>query len=128
MLDAINHKTTSISHEASPTPIHPRHQPWPHPTHRVSPNLENCNSIVALFFLGSLTCVLYRTSLHLYLYIFCSGGKGMPKMYGGYFDEQIAKQASTAVGKAIAAGKKNMEVQFPAVPNVEEAKFGTPLK
>ena len=55
------------------------------------------------------------------------GGKGMPKMYGGYFDEQIAKQASTAVSKAISAGKKNMEVQFPAVPNVEEAKFGTPL-
>jgi len=55
------------------------------------------------------------------------GGKGMPKMYKGYFDDQIAKQASTAVSKAIAAGKKNMEVQFPPVPNVEEAKFGTPL-
>jgi len=51
----------------------------------------------------------------------------MPKMYGGYFDEQIAKQASTAISKAISAGKLNMEVQFPAVPNVEEAKFGTPL-
>lgn len=51
----------------------------------------------------------------------------MPKMYGGYFDEQIAKQASTAISKAISAGKKNMEVQFPPVPNVEEAKFGTPL-
>lgn len=55
------------------------------------------------------------------------GGKGMPKMYGGYFDEQIAKQASTALSKAISAGKTNMEIQFPAVPNVEEAKFGTPL-
>lgn len=55
------------------------------------------------------------------------GGKGMPKMYGGYFDEQISKQASTAISKAISAGKKNMEVQFPPVPNVEEAKFGTPL-
>lgn len=51
----------------------------------------------------------------------------MPKMYGGYFDEQISKQASTAISKAISAGKKNMEVQFPPVPNVEEAKFGTPL-
>lgn len=51
----------------------------------------------------------------------------MPKMYGGYFDEQISKQASTALSKAISAGKKNMEVQFPPVPNVEEAKFGTPL-
>jgi len=55
------------------------------------------------------------------------GGKGMPKMYGGYFDDQIAKQASSAISKAISAGKKNMEVQFPPVPNVEEAKFGTPL-
>ena len=45
-------------------------------------------------------------------------------MYGGYFDEQIAKQARTAISKAISAGKTNMEVQFPPVPNVEEAKFG----
>jgi len=51
----------------------------------------------------------------------------MSEMYGGYFDEQISKQASTAISKAISAGKKNMEVQFPPVPNVEEAKFGTPL-
>lgn len=58
---------------------------------------------------------------------FLDGGKGMPKMYGGYFDEQIAKQASTAVAKAISAGCENMEIQFPPVPNVEEAKFGTPL-
>jgi hypothetical protein len=49
-------------------------------------------------------------------------------MYGGYFDEQIAKQASSAIARAISAGRKNMEVQFPPVPNVEEAKFGTPLK
>lgn len=55
------------------------------------------------------------------------GGKGMPKMYGGYFDEQIAKQASSAISRAVSAGRRNMEVQFPPVPNVEEAKFGTPL-
>ena len=48
------------------------------------------------------------------------GGKGIPKIYGGYFDEQIAKQACTAVSKAIAAGKKDIEVNFPPVPNVEE--------
>lgn len=54
--------------------------------------------------------------------------KQQTEMYGGYFDEQIAKQARTAISKAISAGKKNMEVQFPPVPNVEEAKFGTPLK
>lgn len=36
------------------------------------------------------------------------GGKGMPKMYGGYFDEQIAKQANSAISRAISAGKKNM--------------------
>ena len=52
----------------------------------------------------------------------------MPKMYGAYFDEQISKQACAAISRAISAGKKNMEVNFPPVPNVEEAKFGTPLK
>jgi hypothetical protein len=49
-------------------------------------------------------------------------------MYDSYFDEQIAKQANAAISRAISAGKRNMEVQFPPVPNVEEAKFGTPLK
>lgn len=42
-------------------------------------------------------------------------------------NEQIAKQASTAIGKAVADGVCNMEVCFPPVPNVEEVKFGTPL-
>jgi hypothetical protein len=55
------------------------------------------------------------------------GGKGMPKMYNAYFDEQLSKQACAAISRAISAGIKNMEVQFPAVPNVEEAKFGTPM-
>jgi hypothetical protein len=58
---------------------------------------------------------------------FIDGGKGMPKLYDGWFNEQVAKQASTSVSKAIAAGKKNIEVNFPPVPNVEEVKFGTPL-
>mmetsp|Transcript_24591 Transcript_24591/g.23627 ORF Transcript_24591/g.23627 Transcript_24591/m.23627 type:complete len:299 (-) Transcript_24591:201-1097(-) len=58
---------------------------------------------------------------------FIDGGKGMPKLYDGWFNDQISKQASTAVSKAIAAGKKKIEVQFPSVPNVEEVKFGTPL-
>lgn len=35
---------------------------------------------------------------------FIDGGKGMPKIYDGWFDDQIAKQAATAMGKAIAAG------------------------
>lgn len=30
---------------------------------------------------------------------------------------QIAKQARTAVGKAVAAGNKKIEVNFPPVPN-----------
>lgn len=55
------------------------------------------------------------------------GGKGMPKLYDGWFNEQVSKQAATAVSKAIAAGNKKIEVNFPAVPNVEEVKFGTPL-
>ena len=36
---------------------------------------------------------------------FIDGGKGMPKLYDGWFNEQIAKQAATAMSKAIAAGK-----------------------
>lgn len=55
------------------------------------------------------------------------GGKGMPKMYNAYFDEQISKQACAAISRAISVGIKKMEVQFPPVPNVEEAKFGTPM-
>lgn len=55
------------------------------------------------------------------------GGKGIPKLYDGWFNDQLAKQASTAVSKAIASGKKKIEVNFPPVPNVEEVKFGTPL-
>ena len=51
----------------------------------------------------------------------------MPKLYDSYFNDQISKQAATAVSKAIAAGKKNIQVEFPPVPNVEEVKFGTPL-
>uniref|UniRef100_A0A7S3Q0R4 DUF1995 domain-containing protein n=1 Tax=Chaetoceros debilis TaxID=122233 RepID=A0A7S3Q0R4_9STRA len=58
---------------------------------------------------------------------FIDGGKGMPKLYDAWFNEQICKQASTAIGKAIAAGNKKIEVNFPSVPNVEEVKFGTPL-
>lgn len=58
---------------------------------------------------------------------FLDGGKDMPALYQGWFNDQIAKQASTAIGKALAAGKKKLEVQFPPVPNVEEAKFGSAL-
>lgn len=43
------------------------------------------------------------------------GGKSMPKLYNCYFDSQLAKQASTAVGKALAAGKTKIEVNFPPV-------------
>jgi hypothetical protein len=52
------------------------------------------------------------------------GGKDMPKLYKGYFDSQIAKQASTAVAAAINSGKTNIEVFLPSVPNLEEVRFG----
>lgn len=55
------------------------------------------------------------------------GGKDMPVVYKGYFDSQIAKQAATAVSKAISAGKTRIEVNFPPVPNLDEVRFGTPL-
>jgi len=58
---------------------------------------------------------------------FIDGGKGMPVLYKGFFNEQIAKQAATAVNKAVSAGKKKIEVNFPSVPNVDEVRFGTPL-
>ena len=58
---------------------------------------------------------------------FIDGGKGMPKLYDGWFNEQVAKQAASAVGRAIAQGKTKIEVNFPPVPNVEEVRFGTPL-
>lgn len=58
---------------------------------------------------------------------FIDGGTDIPKFYQSYYDEKIAKQAATAVQKAIAAGNKKIEVNFPPVPNVEEVRFGTPL-
>lgn len=48
------------------------------------------------------------------------GGKQMPKLYDGWMNEQIAKQASTGVANALAAGYDRIEVNFPAVPNVDE--------
>mmetsp|Transcript_24389 Transcript_24389/g.57203 ORF Transcript_24389/g.57203 Transcript_24389/m.57203 type:complete len:293 (+) Transcript_24389:35-913(+) len=55
------------------------------------------------------------------------GGKGMPALYNGWNNEQLSKQAASAVSRAIGAGKTKIEVNFPPVPNVEEVKFGTPL-
>mmetsp|Transcript_15987 Transcript_15987/g.44215 ORF Transcript_15987/g.44215 Transcript_15987/m.44215 type:complete len:95 (+) Transcript_15987:201-485(+) len=55
---------------------------------------------------------------------FLDGGKDIPKLYNGYFDSQIAKQAATAVSAAISSGKTNIEVNLPPVPNVEEVRFG----
>ncbi|CAB9510798.1 expressed unknown protein [Seminavis robusta] len=55
------------------------------------------------------------------------GGKQMPKLYDGWLNDQIAKQASTGISNALSAGYDKIEVNFPAVPNVDEVKFGTPL-
>ena len=51
----------------------------------------------------------------------------MPKLYDGWFNDQVAKQASAAVGRAISAGKKKIEVNFPPVPNVEGMHAGAVL-
>lgn len=56
-----------------------------------------------------------------------TGGKSMPTLYTGWFNDQISKQCSASISRAISAGITNMEVQFPPVPNVDEVKFGTPL-
>ena len=52
------------------------------------------------------TILLLSTVCHVVCLIpLIDGGKQMPKMFDCYFNDQIAKQASTAVSKAIAAGK-----------------------
>ena len=50
---------------------------------------------------------------------FIDGGKGMPKLYDGWFNEQVSKQAASAVSRAINSGKTKIEVNFPPVPNVD---------
>jgi Domain of unknown function (DUF1995) len=55
------------------------------------------------------------------------GGSDIPIFYKSWFDDQLGKQAASAVNRAISAGKKRIEVNFPPVPNVDEVKFGTPL-
>jgi hypothetical protein len=75
-----------------------------------------------------LICVSLKLTLSTAAFVpFLDGGNGMPKLYDGWFNEQVAKQACTAVGKAIAAGKTKIEVNFPPVPNLDEVKFGTAL-
>lgn len=51
------------------------------------------------------------------------GGKQMPKLYNGWMNEQIAKQASTGISNALAAGYDRIEVQFPPVPNLDEVRI-----
>jgi len=48
------------------------------------------------------------------------GGKQMPKLYDGWMNDQIAKQASTGISNALAAGYEKIEVNFPPVPNLDE--------
>ncbi|EJK73106.1 hypothetical protein THAOC_05292 [Thalassiosira oceanica] len=75
----------------------------------------------------SLLLVLLHVAITRAFIPLIDGGKNFPQLYDGYFNEQICKQASTAVSRAISAGKRNIQVEFPPVPNVEEVKFGTPL-
>ena len=58
---------------------------------------------------------------------FIDGGKEIPSFYNSWFNDQIGKQAASAVERAISAGKTKIEVNFPPVPNVDEVRFGTPL-
>jgi len=48
---------------------------------------------------------------------FDSGGSSMPKLYDGWFNGQISKQASSAVSKAISAGKVRIVVDAPLTGN-----------
>jgi hypothetical protein len=67
--------------------------------------------------------ILLSTTTHALIPLI-DGGKDIPKLYNGYFDSQIAKQAATAVSAAISSGKTNIEVNLPPVPNVDEVRFG----
>ena len=51
--------------------------------------------------------VVFQFSFSRALIPFLDGGKGMPTLYDGWFNDQIAKQANTAVSKAVSAGKVN---------------------
>jgi hypothetical protein len=82
---------------------------------------------IASLFLEALLLILFLSTTSNGLIPLLDGGKDIPKLYQGYFNSQIAKQAATAVGAAISRGKTNIEVQLPAVPNLEEVRFGTPL-
>jgi hypothetical protein len=75
----------------------------------------------------SLLILLVTVPLAQALIPMIDGGTEIPVFYKSWMDDRIAKQAATAVQKAISAGHKKIEVNFPSVPNVEEAKFGTPL-
>ena len=61
---------------------------------------------------------------------FIDGGKEMPKLYDGWFNEQIAKQASTAVSKAIRAGYVSIvgvKLKFPFIPISQDDLYALQL-
>lgn len=66
-----------------------------------------------------LVALVALTQRSLALLPFLDGGKGMPKLYDGWFNDQVAKQAASAVSRATAAGYEEIEVNFPPVPNVD---------
>jgi hypothetical protein len=60
---------------------------------------------VAAMLLLVLLLILGTCDVSLAFIPFLDGGKSMPTLYDGWFNDQIVKQARTAVSKAISAGK-----------------------
>jgi hypothetical protein len=86
---------------------------------------RNCSYVVMPILRFSILLSIASTSFA-FLPLF-GGGTQLPKIYDGWMNDQIGKQASAAVERAIRAGKTKIEVNFPPVPNVDEVRFGTPL-
>jgi aconitase B len=74
------------------------------PGQHCSAQKEGAKMISKLLVLSSSVALLASQNVVAFV-PFIDGGKDMPKLYDGWFNDQIAKQASTAVSKAIGSGK-----------------------
>ena len=55
------------------------------------------------------------------------GAPSFPKIYESWFGDDMAGAMRAGVGAGLRSGLQFMEVRTQPVPNLEEAKFGTPL-
>lgn len=72
---------------------------------------QTISTSMKAFILSSVALLTFPTTNGAFV-PFLDGGKGMPKLYDGWFNDQIAKQAATAMSKAIAAGNVSKSNQY----------------